>query len=334
MVLEWLIFLILLAIIFGVGSQDETMAPIYANGLLTFRKTLLFGSVFAFLGVVLFSQKVGQTIGANLLGPSLIYTENMMLAVLLGVMAWILLATWTNVPVSITHSVLGAIFGIALMWPIVTNQPYIASMNWGNVGIILFGLLLSPIFGYLIAYLTQFAINRAIRHYGKGLTLVERAENHLRLWVLLFAALNAISRSGNDSGKVIGAAFSLLGLSGSLSSQTVVTLLIIGVVYAFGLYFVGWRLVMSVGIATGEQLRPSEALAIEISVSLILFVASFFGFPVSGTQVLVFALIGSARVRGEKPDPKTFRGILISWVLTIPISAGLSAFLFLVIPTV
>ncbi len=69
-ILEIFIFIILFIITFGIGSQDETSAPIYANGSFSSRKVLIFGSIFAFLGVVFFSQKVGQTIGANLLAST------------------------------------------------------------------------------------------------------------------------------------------------------------------------------------------------------------------------------------------------------------------------
>ena len=76
---------------------------------------LIFGSIFAFLGVVFFSQKVGQTIGANLLAGTVTYTEETIIAILLGVMLWILIATWRNVPISITHSVLGTLIGVAIL---------------------------------------------------------------------------------------------------------------------------------------------------------------------------------------------------------------------------
>src|SRR5271157_3402088 len=332
--LEMLIFLVLFIITFGVGSQDETIAPIHANGLLSLRKTLLFGSIFAFFGVIFFSQKVGQTIGASLLGPEVPYTEQMMLAVLLGVMVWILIATWTNVPVSITHSVLGAIFGLTLAWSLVVGPSYLASMNWVNVGIILAGLLVSPAIGYGLAYVAQFAINRVMKRYSEGLTHIEQAEKKIRPWVLIFAALNAVSRAGNDSGKVIGVAFSLLNMSSASSNEQVIEIIFIGVIYAIGLYFAGRKLIISVGGSTGGQLRASEALAIEISVSSILFVTTLLGLPISGTQVLVFALLGSARVKGEKPDPKTLHGIVLSWVLTIPVAAALGGAFFLLIHAV
>jgi PiT family inorganic phosphate transporter len=331
--LELFIFLVLLAITFGVGSQDETIAPIKENDVLGFKKTLLFGSIFAFLGVLFFSQKVGATIGVNMLGPEVNYSEGMMLAVLLSIAVWILIATWTNVPISITHSVVGALIGLALAWSLVAGKPFVASMNWVKVGEVIAGLLISPLIGFCLAYATQFAINRIMKHVtaSKGLTRIERAENVLRPWVIVFAALNALSRAGNDSGKVIGVAFSMLTTGPSAGTQGLAELLIIAFIYAAGLYFVGRRLVISVGSSTGGSLRPSEALSIEITVSVILFVATMLGLPISGTQVLVFALIGSARVRGEKPDPKTYHSIVLSWVLTIPVAAGLAAAFFLLV---
>ena len=74
--------------------------------------------------------------------------------------------------------------------------------------------------------------------------------------------------------------------------------------------------------------RPSDALAAEVSTSLIMLGATLFGLPVSGSHILVFALIGTARMKGEKPDKRSFRRMVISWFLTFPIAAGLAAIIY------
>ena len=172
-------------------------------------------------------------------------------------------------------------------------------MNWVNVGIIFLGLLISPLLGFVIAYLAQEAIDKLMKRYTKGLTQIESAEKILQPFVLIFAGLNAISRSGNDSGKVLGVVYTLLNGNQSLSTDSIYIILIVGGFYAVGQFIVGRQLMVSVGSSTGGQFRPSEALAIEISVSVILFTATILGLPISGMQVLVFALIGSARMKGR-----------------------------------
>ncbi len=185
----------------------------------------------------------------------LLYTEETIIAILLGVMLWILIATWRNVPISITHSVLGTLIGVAIAWSLYSGQNFLISMNWVNVGIIFLGLLISPLLGFVIAYLAQGAIDKLMKRYTKGLTQIESAEKILQPFVLIFAGLNAISRSGNDSGKVLGVVYTLLNGNQSLSTDSIYIILIVGGFYAVGQFIVGRRLMVSVGSSTGGQLR-------------------------------------------------------------------------------
>ena len=75
-------------------------------------------------------------------------------------------------------------------------------------------------------------------------------------------------------------------------------------------------------------IKPSDAFSIELSTSLVLFIATFLGFPVSGTHVLVFSIIGAGMVKGERPDKKSFRKMLLSWIITFPVAAALSAMIY------
>ena len=101
----------------------------------------------------------------------------------------------------------------------------------------------------------------------------------------------------------------------------------IGLLLMAGLILIGKNVIKNISATTGKM-RPSDALAAEISTSLIMLVATIFGFPISGSHILVFALIGSARMKGEKPDKKSFRKMVSSWFLTFPIAAGLSAVIY------
>ncbi|GAH11103.1 unnamed protein product, partial [marine sediment metagenome] len=69
----------------------------------------------------------------------------------------------------------------------------------------------------------------------------------------------------------------------------------------------------------------------EVSTSMIMLGATILGLPVSGSHILIFALIGSARMKGEKPDRKSFRRMVSSWFLTFPVAAILSAVIYSVL---
>jgi len=67
-------------------------------------------------------------------------------------------------------------------------------------------------------------------------------------------------------------------------------------------------------------LSPSSALSASVSVSLIMFVGTYFGLPLSGTHVLVAALIAVGYVANTPVRMKQVKNIIISWIITVPIS--------------
>ena len=96
---------------------------------------------------------------------------------------------------------------------------------------------------------------------------------------------------------------------------------------SLGIVVIGRRVIKNVGNNLLD-LRPSDGLSIELSTSIILFVATILGLPVSGTHVLVFSIIGAGLVKGERPQGKAFLRMVISWLITFPIAAILSAILY------
>jgi PiT family inorganic phosphate transporter len=62
-----------------------------------------------------------------------------------------------------------------------------------------------------------------------------------------------------------------------------------------------------------------------------MFIGTLLGFPLSGTHVLVAALIAVGYVAKTPVKMKQVRDILISWVVTVPISAFFGAMVFAVV---
>ena len=75
-------------------------------------------------------------------------------------------------------------------------------------------------------------------------------------------------------------------------------------------------------------IKPSDAVSIELSTSIVLFLATIFGFPVSGSHVLIFSVVGAGLVKGERPEKKPFKRIILSWLITFPIAAVLSGLIY------
>lgn len=331
--MDWVIIILIVlafALAFGIGSNDETMANVVGSGSLKLKRAVILGGVLAFLGVIFLSGNVGKTIGASLLGPSVNYNSFMMIAILLSTSIWLIISSKSSVPISTTHSVVGSIFGISFVWAISTRENYFLSINWVKISEVVLGWIISPILGFFGAIAMQLIIKRFMKYRSAGLLEVESTEKYLQYVILTFVCINQISRGGNDSANALGV---LIGLMGSEDlTQEVVTILtfIIGLMLMAGLIFVGKNVIKNISTTTGIM-RPSDSLSAEVSTSMIMLGATILGLPVSGSHILVFALIGSARMKGEKPDRKSFRRMVSSWFLTFPVAAILSAVIYSVL---
>jgi phosphate/sulfate permease len=62
-----------LALAIGIGSNDETMSTMYGSGVMKLKYVVILGGSLAFIGCLLLSKTVGETIGANLLGDTVTY---------------------------------------------------------------------------------------------------------------------------------------------------------------------------------------------------------------------------------------------------------------------
>ncbi len=160
---------ILLALAIGlfmawnIGANDvaNAMGTSVGSGALTLKQAVLVAAVFEFGGAVLVGAHVTSTIKGGILAPELFSKtpEIFMLgmaAALLGAAIWLLVATVFGLPVSTTHSIVGAVVGFGVItvgW---------GNVNWETMGSIVLSWVVSPLCGGLLAFLTFTFISRKI----------------------------------------------------------------------------------------------------------------------------------------------------------------------------
>src|SRR6056297_3270774 len=162
-----LLIIFSLVLVFAIGAQDETMATVYGSGSLRLFWAMVMGGGLGFLGVIFLSDNVGKTIGSNLLGMDNVQ-KKMILAIVISTAIWLLVAIKTHLPISTTHSVVGSVFGIAVVWAIFTEGSFQQSLNWGEMGMIMLGWVISPILGFFGAILMQKALLPFLKKKNKG----------------------------------------------------------------------------------------------------------------------------------------------------------------------
>lgn len=158
MVILGFIFAFILA--FGVGANDvaNSFATSIGSGVLTFRQACYLASVFEVAGAVLLGYKVSDTIRRGILEVSdykgneqqLMYG---MMAALIGCSIWLLTATYFKLPVSTTHSIVGATVGFGL----VANGTQ--GLKWKTLSTIALSWVISPVMSGIISVLLFMVIN-------------------------------------------------------------------------------------------------------------------------------------------------------------------------------
>lgn len=164
--IEWfLIAGILLALFmaWGIGANDvaNAMGTSVGSGALTFRRAILIAAVFEFAGAVLVGASVTSTVKDGIIDPLAFEDEPMkfvygMLAALLAAALWLLIATYYSLPVSTTHSIVGAVMGFGLV------ALGTSGVDWGVVQKIVISWLVSPVLGGLIAIIVFWIVRRTV----------------------------------------------------------------------------------------------------------------------------------------------------------------------------
>ncbi len=330
-----LLLIILLAlsitIAFGIGANDETMAPLVASGAVKLKYVLVLGVVVNIIGSIVLGGFVSETLGSELLDASA-RTENFILAIIISTSIFLILSSFRGIPVSTTVSVVGSVIGVGIYFLIVNGTDPVL---WGGFLSVGLGWIISPILGLLVSMGVYWLVRRFILTRPKGLRGIEKMERYFVFGLVGMVVATGFSRAGNDVGNAVGV---LTGFEGTINLPDVFILLLIGGIgIAVGLFVLGRRVLRNVGKNIIEM-RPSDAFSIQTAVMIILLIATLWGIPISGTVILVFAIIGNSIIKRMRFNKKTVKGIILSWGLTIPItlavSMGICALLFAVNPVI
>ena len=88
----------------------------------------------------------------------------------------------------------------------------------------------------------------------------------------------------------------------------------------------GWRIIDTLGKKVTGDITPPQGFSAEASGATLILAASHFGYPLSTTQVVSGAVIGSGIGRGETEVNWGIAGRMgVAWVLTIPGAAAMAA---------
>ena len=136
----------------SIGANDvaNSMATAVGAKAITFKQAVLIAGILNFAGAVLLGPHVAGTIKGGIVKGSMIADPHTLLlgfvASLLAAALWVTLSTWRELPISTTHSVIGALIGFGII------AGGVSSIDWSVMGKVASSWVLSPVVGCIIAF--------------------------------------------------------------------------------------------------------------------------------------------------------------------------------------
>ncbi|MEH2079027.1 MAG: inorganic phosphate transporter [Nostoc sp.] len=151
---------------------------------------------------------------------------------------------------------------------------------------------------------------------------------------LLSACFVAFAHGSNDVGNAIAplAAIVYINRTGSVPTDGITIplwiLILGGAGIVGGLAVWGKKVIATIG-ENIIALQPSSGFCAELATATTILIASRLGLPVSTSHALVGGVVGIGLVQNLKSIKfQTLKGIAAAWLITIPVSAALSAAIF------
>ncbi len=360
--LTTIILIAVLCLAYANGANDnfKGVATLFGSGAANYRGALIWATMTTFLGsltaVILAGKLLKNFSGRGLVVDGLAAEPNYVAAVALGAGLTVLLATRIGMPISTTHSLVGALVGAGWAAGSQVNLEKLATDFFGP-------LLASPFLAIAATGATYFVFHSLRRRLGiaeetcfcvgsetievapalgsaaalmrveqltisvgspvscrkryQGAVLGIEAAAALDRLHFLSAGVVSFARGLNDTPK-IAALLLLVPFLGAVASVAFV-----GMAIAVG-GLISARKVAELMSQKITPLNHGQGFTANLITGIVVIGASKLGLPVSTTHVSCGALFGIGAIT-RQAQWRTIAKILIAWVTTLPTGAALGA---------
>jgi inorganic phosphate transporter, PiT family len=323
-----LVVVIALAVAFdyinGFHDTANAIATSVATRALHPRHAILMATAFNFIGAFA-GTAVAKTIGAGLVNEETT-TQAIVMAALIGAIAWDLITWWFAVPSSSSQALVGGLLGATII------AAGVGALNVeGIVNKVLIPSLTSPLLGFVGAFVLMLSLYWIFRNAKRK----PMARVFRRLQVIS-AGYMAFAHGSNDAQKTMGIITLALFSAGVIPTIDVPTWVIIvsATALSLGTAVGGWRIMHTMGHRVVE-LEPVHGFAAETTAATVLIGTAQLGMPVSTTHVISSAIMGVGSARGPKGVRwGVARRILLAWIVTIPAAAIVAAVAWFILHTI
>lgn len=313
-----------LALIFdflnGVHDSSNIVATMIASRAFRPGTALGLTAVANFMGPFLFGVAVATTIGEEVAQSSALSLE-VIIACLVGAIAWNVLTWMLGIPSSSSHALIGGMVGAVLA------GAGLGAIKFHGLEKVVIALVTSPLLGFAAG----FVLTRVIYFLVQNASI--EINNFFKRGQLITALGMAFSHGTNDAQKTMGIITLSLLIGGQIDKFQVplwVVTLSAGAI-GLGTALGGWKLIRTLG-GRFYKIRPIHSFSTQLTSGAVILGASFLGLPVSTSQVVSSAIIGvGASESLGKVRWSVAEEIVTAWFITIPASALVSAGVYWVI---
>lgn len=307
----------------GFHDTANAIATSVSTKALKPHHAIILAAVMNFIGAMTFTG-VAKTITKDIVDPFTLQNGSIViLAALTAAIAWNLITWYYGVPSSSSHALIGSIAGAVIA------VAGLGALNWAGFIKIIQALIISPLLAFGIGFVV-YSIFKAVFRKNHQLT---KTNSRFRRIQIATAALQAYSHGTNDAQKAMGIITLALIANGFHTRPGTIPLWVqfsCAVAMGIGTSAGGWKIVKTVG-GKIMKIRPVNGVAADLTSAAIIFGATYLHLPVSTTHVISSSILGvgsAHRVKGVKWG--TARMMLITWIITLPISALLAAIMYLI----
>lgn len=370
-----LITLLLIATLFlaytnGANDNFKGVATLYGSGTVGYKAAITLATITTFLGsicaIFLAQGLIASFSGKGLVPPDIAGTANFLIATGFGAGCTVLLATYSGLPISTTHSLVGGLLGAGIM-------AVGMDVNFYKLGGSFFiPLLVSPFIAFVLGALVYGIFTRIRKMLGVSkescicigeqkqfIPLKNSVLSNTMTKVELLQPTVVIAEKqecielytdnvcGISMQKLLDVAHILSAAAVSFARGLNDTPKIAGLLVAVESFDIHYGMtVIAIGMAIGGLLnarRVAETMSKKITeinhgqgfsanlvTSFLVIVASKFGIPVSTTHVSVGAIFGIGMI-SKKRNPKVIRNIIFSWLITLPVAMIFSASVYRIV---
>jgi PiT family inorganic phosphate transporter len=318
-----IIAVVVVALVFdytnGFHDAANAIATSVSTRALTPRIALGMAAVMNFVGAFL-GQEVANTVGSVISPPDNTHGLVVVMAGLLGAIAWNMLTWYYGLPSSSSHALIGGLVGAALAsgsfveWSVIISK-------------IVIPMVASPLFGFAAAFLVMLGIMWGFRKANPSKT-----NRGFRLAQTVSAAAMALGHGLQDAQKTMGVIFLALLAGGYVSSGDPLPIWVIfsaAAAISLGTYAGGYRIMRTLGRRIID-LDPPRGFAAESVAAGVLYTTAFaFEAPISTTHTITSAVMGvGATRRLSAVRWGVARSIVAAWILTFPMAGLVAAIVY------